>query len=197
MPWLCQICELKPRAVFGGSVTRRRRPRGWTVESILRVCGVGPASVPRVRRITAQFIDGAIRAWFRRLSILSSEARSPGKSRCQGCLRKSRTILLMLTSVQYFPTLLPVSFYWSFYWRSPVVNQVRFLLAGLDFLVHIHSFGAPLMEDSVAQQRLQMLLLSTFAGDALPKRSGSGLCSLGKAKRPRFVKDSGFLSVYT
>jgi len=43
-------------------------------------------------------------------------ARSPVKSASQRRLRKSRTILSV--AVQNFPTILPVSFYWSFYWRS-------------------------------------------------------------------------------
>ena len=43
-------------------------------------------------------------------------ARSPVKSASQRRLRKSRTILSV--AVQNFSTILPVSFYWSFYWRS-------------------------------------------------------------------------------
>ena len=43
-------------------------------------------------------------------------ARSPVKSGFQRSLRKARTILPV--AVQNSPTLLPVSFYWSFYWRS-------------------------------------------------------------------------------
>ena len=43
-------------------------------------------------------------------------ARSPVKSGFQRPLRKSRTILPI--AFQNFLTILPVSFYWSFYWRS-------------------------------------------------------------------------------
>ena len=55
--------------------------------------------------------------------------RSPVKSRFQRALRKSRTILPI--AFQNSPTILPVSFYWSFYWRSSFVPgklaKTRFL----------------------------------------------------------------------
>src|SRR5207249_3830736 len=55
----------------------------------------------------------------RRLQTPSSStvyARSPVKSGFQRALRKSRTIVPI--AVQNFSSLLPLSFYWSFYWRS-------------------------------------------------------------------------------
>jgi hypothetical protein len=49
-------------------------------------------------------------------------ARSSVKSGFQRPLRKSRTILPI--AFQNFLTILPASFYWSFYWRSPFVSII-------------------------------------------------------------------------
>ena len=70
--------------------------------------------------IWSQFSDShCITASSRRLQTPSNStvyARSPVKSGSQRSLRKSRTILPI--AFQNFLTILPVSFYWSFYWRS-------------------------------------------------------------------------------
>ena len=73
--------------------------------------------------IWSQLSDSpCITTWSRHLQTPSNStvyARSPVKSGFQRSLRKSRTILPV--ALQNFSTILPASFYWSFYWRSPFV----------------------------------------------------------------------------
>lgn len=109
----------KPYAGFG-SKARHSRP-----ESNKTPISDNPYRIPPLSRHYPVTIwrrkseSHCITASSRRLQTPSNStvsARSPVKSGSQRSLRKSRTILPI--AFQNFLTILPVSFYWSFYWRS-------------------------------------------------------------------------------
>ena|SRR6266511_3895870 len=115
MPWRENACGLRdgvPRSLDPGAHEAR------ISDNPLRI---PPLFSHYPATIWSQLSDShCITASFRRLQTPGKStlyARSPVKSGFQRSLRKSRTILPI--AVQNLLTLLPVSFYWSFYWRSP------------------------------------------------------------------------------
>src|ERR1041385_7564141 len=84
-------------------------------ESLHYLCTVPPLSSQKWSQLSDSHCITAASQRLQTPSNSTVYARSPVKSGFQRPLKKSRTILPV--AIQNFPTLLPVSIYWSFYWR--------------------------------------------------------------------------------